>query len=220
MTKVTAGWVIVDQAAVIGGMSFGPEWLKGRQRSGPLVRGFKHNLIGKDIVFHGKGKHAFGEIVALMGTMDNVFVRCGIYEGMVQEKFVESEYGGGDDQVTFVTDRDDIVRAKYYAYAFKPDRNYTFAGLVTNFALKLTGFIPGSGASNMAREFVEALGTLFEYGSKFRPTNAFADLIAADEVVVILTGKQSQTRGALVEHMHTHRLSTLAKEIADVVSAG
>ncbi|TCM16490.1 hypothetical protein EDF56_10769 [Novosphingobium sp. PhB165] len=220
MTEVTAGWVIVDQAAVIGGMSFGPNWLKGRQRSGPLTRGFKHNLIGKDIVFRGKGKHAFGEIIALMGTMDDVLVRCGIYEGMVQEKFVASEYGGGDDQITFVTEKEDIVRVDYYAYAFKPDKTYTFTSLVTNFGLRLTGFIPGSGLGGMAREFIEALGTLFEYGSKFRKTNAFIDLITADEVVVVLTAKKSQTRGALVEHKHTHRLSTLAKEIADIVNAG
>lgn len=220
MTEVSAGWVIVDQAAVISGMSFGPNWLKGRQRSGPLTRGFKHNLIGKDIVFRGKGKHAFGEIVALMATMDDVFVRCGIYEGMVQEAFVESEYGGGDDQITFVTDKDDIVRVDYYVYAFKPDKTYTFTNFVTTFGLKLSGFIPGSGLGGLAREFVEALGTLFEYGSKFKKSNAFADLIEADEVVVVLTGKKSQTRGALVHHKHTHRLSTIAAEIASVVCAG
>jgi hypothetical protein len=64
-TKVKWGWVIRDQTAVVQGMNFGPGWLQGKTRQGP-VKGGCHNLIGKDIVFHGSGRGALGAIVTLI----------------------------------------------------------------------------------------------------------------------------------------------------------
>lgn len=211
-TSVNYGWVIQDQAAVIKDLAFGPNWLKGQSRSGRVRPGY-HNLIGKDIVFHGKGKHAFGAIIELMATMDDIFVRCGIREGMMIEKFVESEYGGGDDQIRVRATEDDIVRGTYYIYVFEPDKTYTFSGLVSNYGSQLTGFIPGSGWPGLARDAIEGIGVLFEQGSNLVKKSPLRQAIGSSDVVVVLTGKESKTRKPVVTHKHTHRISTLAAEI-------
>ena len=214
-TTVTYGSFIQDQAAVIKGMAFGPDWLKGRSRSSRIGPGY-YNLLGRDIVFHGKGKHAFGAIVELMATMDDIFVHCGIRKGMTIEKFVESEYGGGDDQILVEATEDDIVRGEYYVYVLEPDKTYTFSGLVSNFGSQLTGFIPGSGWPGLARDAIEGIGVLFEQGSNLVKKSPLRQAIGSSDVVVFLTGKESKTRKPVVTHKHTHRISTLA---ADIVAA-
>lgn len=217
-TEVTCGWVIVDQAAVIKGMSFGPNYIKGRQRSGPLGVGF-HNLIGKDVIFRGAGKDALLEIVKVMAALDRHYIRCGIREGMVIEEFVPSEYGGGDDQIKVEATEGDIVRMDYYLYVFPEDESaYSFSSLVKKFGTQLAGFVSGAGLSHEAREIVEGLGTLFQQASAMSKKETDLErALKAEKVVVLLTGKKQTSRTPISMHKHTHRVSTLARDIRGAV---
>lgn len=219
-TEVACGWVIIDQAAAIPGMSFGPGYLKGRQRSGPLLAR-AHNLIGKDVIFRGAGKHALLEIVKQMSVMDSHLIRCGIREGMVIPKFVPSEYGGGDDQITVEATEDDIARSPYYLYVFPEEVSaYSFSSLITAFGAQLTGFVPGAGWGGKAREIIEGLGTLFSKASALSKSKTDLErALKADKVVVLLTGdcEKKTSRIPISKHSHTHRISTLAGDIIDAV---
>lgn len=124
-TKVTYRWAIQGQAPVIQGMSFGPGWLRGRQRTGPVQVGYAHNLIGKDILFHGDGKHALCAIVDQMKALPTVKVRCGISPGMMIEKW--EEYGGDKDEVRVRATDKDIARMPHYLQAFDAEKSdYAF----------------------------------------------------------------------------------------------
>ena len=218
MAEVACGWVIIDQAAVIKGMSFGPDYIKGRQRTGPLRPGY-HNLIGKDVVFRAEGKDALVETLQLMSQMDKHFIRCGIREGMTIERFLPSEYGGGDDQVTDVAGPNDIVRMDYFLYVFPEEESaYSFSSLVKNYGTQLIGFVPGSGLSNDARSFIEALGTLVQkIGTLGGKKSELQRALEARKVVVLLTGRKLDGKSPIATHKHTHRISTLANEIVDAM---
>jgi len=222
-TKVSYGWFIRDQAAVVQGSSVGPEWLKGRSRSGPLMNG-THNLIGKDIVFHGTGKHALGAIVAKMQELENVKVHSGIYPGMSLEKFVESEYGGGMDQVTTTATREDICRMAYKTYVFKHDKSaYHFDSLVSYLVMQSVGFAPsGEGIASTFLELVNGGLTLHEKGSSLKPDKKsdFQHALNADKVFVILTSRALSGRTEVASHSHTHTMPTLAKDLVKAVLSG
>jgi hypothetical protein len=217
------GWIIQDQASVVHGMSFGPDWLKGQRRTGPVHGGY-HNLIGKDIVFHGKGKCALGAIVDQMNKMAATKVRSGIREGMMIEKFEESEFGGGMDEVRAVATTADIVRMPYYVYVF-PDEGsaYSFSSLVVSFTSQAVGFVPShaSVAGIDFRSLFEAGATAWQKGSTLKPDHR-SDLqkaLKAEKVFVVLTSKQRHGL-PLATHSHTHSMPTLAKDIAQAVKAG
>lgn len=218
--KLQWGWVIQDQATVVPGIGFGPGWLQGRRRTGPLGGGY-HNLIFKDILFFGKGKGALDEIIKQMSTMTNHKVRCGIRPGMRIEKFVGSEYGGGDDQITVEATESDIVRNPYYVYVFPNDKSaYHFnslTGMLVNTAL---GFVPAANkATETARAaIIDAGGTALGLrGSNKTDLRRACD---AKEVFVHITGRRDPVRRAIIEHRHTHRLSTISQEIVRAVQNG
>lgn len=222
-TTVKYGWVIQDQASVVHGMSFGPNWLKGRQRTGPVFGG-DHNLIGKDIVFYGKGKYALGAVVDQMYKMGSVRIRAGIYPGMTVEKFVESEYGGGMDQIRTTATREDISRVTYYLYAFPYERSaYEFSSLATSLASQAVGFIPANGTvlGVNFRELFEAGATATQKVRSAIPQSRteLGRALRADEVMVVLTAKQRPGRTALASHSHTHSMPTLARDISRAVLA-
>ena len=214
-TKVSYGWVIQDQAAVIQGMSFGPGWLRGRQRTGPVISGHAHNLIGKDIVFYGKGKHALAAIVQQMKSMNRVKVRCGIYPGMTIEKFVDSEYGGGMDEVRVTATEKDISRVPYYLYAFEEEKSdYAFSSLVTSFGTQAIGFIPLGEMSELILDTMDSIMTAHGQISNMLPEKAaLKKAKGADRVFVVLTGRRMQTRAPIAQHSHTHTMPTLADDI-------
>lgn len=221
-TKVTYGWAIQDQAAVIQGMSFGPGWLRGRQRTGPVQPGYAHNLIGKDIIFHGDGKGALGAIVEQMKSMNRVKVRCGIYPGMRIEDWVNSEYGGGMDEVrTTATDKD-ISRVPYYIYAFEETKSdYAFSSLVTSFVSRATGFVPSSGIGGLGRDLIESGATLHGQISNLMPGKSdLKAAMGAKKVIVLLTSKQQNSRTPIAQHRHTHTMPTLAQDIVKAVMSG
>lgn len=218
-TEVKFGWVIRDQAAVVQGIGFGPSWLKGSQRQGPVQAGC-HNLIGKDIVFHGKGKHALGAIVETMLSLPRVKVRCGIRPGMMIEKFEESEYGGGMDEVCVVATEADIQRMKYYGHVFPDEPGaYQFGSLVSSFISRATGFAGvASGLSAEVRGAFEGGMTLYD---KIRPMasanrSPLQSALVSDKVFVLLTGDARRTN-PLASHSHTHSMPTIAKDIVDAV---
>ncbi|MEO3387566.1 hypothetical protein [Mesorhizobium sp. CAU 1741] len=221
-TKVRYGWFIRDQAAVVQGSSIGPGWLKGRSRSGPLISGTR-NLIGMDIVFYGSGKHALGAIVAKMASLTNVKVHSGIYPGMTMEKFVESEYGGGMDEVKVTATRADICRGSYGVYVFKDDKSaYHFNSLVSHLVMQSVGFAPsGGGVGTMFLETFGAGQTAYEKAKSFVPQSS--DLQAAmkaDKVFVVLTSRMLSDRTPIATHTHTHSMPTLAKDISKAVMGG
>ncbi len=220
-TKVTYGWAIQDQAAVIQGMSFGPGWLRGKQRTGPVQAGHAHNLIGKDIVFHGDGKGALGAIVEQMKAMPRVKVRCGIYPGMMIEKWEESEFGGGMDEVRVVATDKDISRVPYYLYAFEEEKSdYAFSSLVTSFVSRATGFVPSSGWGGLARDTLEALATFGSQVASMAPEKAaLKKALGAKRVIVLLTSKLQHSRQPIATHRHTHTMPTLAQDIVKAVMA-
>lgn len=155
----------------------------------------------------------------LMAQMDRHFIRCGIREGMTIERFVPSEYGGGDDQVTDEATAGDIVRVDYNLYVFPEEESaYSFSGLVKTYGTQLIGFVPGSGLSNKAREFVEALGTVFQkalaLGKKKTDLERALD---AKKVIVLLTATRLNSKVPISTHKHTHRISTLADDILAAV---
>ncbi|MFP4239732.1 MAG: hypothetical protein ACLFRZ_10560 [Rhodosalinus sp.] len=219
-TKVHYGWVIQQQAAVISGMSFGPGWLRGKQSAGPVISGYAHNLIGKDIVFYGNGKHALGAIVQQMQSMSRVKVRCGIYPGMTIETFKESEFGGGMDQVQVTATEKDITRKPYYLYVFKREKSdHSFAALVTSFGSSATGFIPSGGVNSLLRGAIDAGATLYQQGKNMMPDKAELNkAMKSSHVFVVLTSRRMHSRTPIAQHSHTHTMPTLAQDIVKAVT--
>lgn len=221
---VKYGWIIQDQASVVHGMSFGPGWLKGRSRTGPLLGGY-HNLIGKDIVFHGKGKYALGAIVDQMNKMRATKVRCGIREGMMIEKFEESEFGGGMDEVKVRATKADITRMPYYLYAFVDEGSaYSFGSLVTSFTSQAIGFVPAT-AGFAGVSFRDIYDSAVTVGQKIHSAapgkrTELQKALRSDKVFVILTSKARGGKTAISTHSHTHSMPSLAKDIANAVLAG
>jgi hypothetical protein len=221
-TEVRYGWIIRDQAAVVQGLGFGPSWLAGSNRQGPVHPGY-HNLIGKDIVFQGKGKHALDAIVKAMVALPRVKVRCGIRPGMMIEKFEESEYGGGMDEVRVMATEADIQRMKYHVHVFPDEPGaYAFSSLLTNFVAQATGFASvSSGVGAMARGVFESGVTLHD---KIKPMvsasrSPLQKALASDKVIVLLTGETRRT-SPVASHSHTHSMPTIAKDIIGAVMKG
>lgn len=218
--KLSWGWVIQDQAASVPGLHFGPGWMQGRRRTGPLGGGY-HNLLVKDILFYGNGKGALGAIVEQMDKMAHHKVRCGIRPGMVLEKFVPSEYGGGDDQVNVEATESDIVRNPYYLYVFPEEKSpYEFKSLSQMLVNNALGFVPAATkATEFARSVIIDAGGAAAgmIGSK---KSDLQRALGAKKVFVLMTGKRLPTGQPLSEHRHTHRISTLAKDIKQAVLHG
>ena len=224
VATVTYGWVVQDQAPAVPGMHIGPEFLTGKQRSGPL-RGGKHNLMVKNILFRGKGNHALGAIVEQMKLMGDVKVRCGIYPGQSIEKFVESELGGAMDQVTVKATKDDITRVPYHLYAFRYEKSdYHFDSILASLASKVTGFagihhdVAGAGELAFRDAYdagVAAVRTIQKSVDHHR--SDLSKAMWADDVVVLLTSKAMHGKHAVATHSHTHGMPELARDISNAV---
>lgn len=220
-TKVHYGWVIQQQAAVIPGMNFGPGWLSGKQSAGPVIGGYAHNLIGKDIVFYGNGKHALGAIVQQMKSMNHVKVRCGIYPGMTIETFKDSEYGGGMDQVQVTATEKDIARSPYFLYAFKREASdYSFSSLVTSLGSMATGFVPSGEINSLLRGIVDSGATMRAQVKNIMPEKAaLQKAMKSSHVCVVLTSRRMHSRTPIAQHSHTHTMPTLAQDIVKALMA-
>lgn len=213
--EVIGCWVKVLQAAVLRDLAIGPDYLRGIQRSGPLTKGEEHNVLVKDIVFSGKGPGAFTSVLDAMLALDEIFINCGILEGMIIEKFVKSDFGGGDDLEYAPATKEDIFLMPFYAYAFEPDKTYTFNSLVKNFASSLTGFIPGGGLGGQIRGLIEGVGAI---AGRLPSTKTEAEkLLASKEIVVVITGKERHDQTMYDCCRDKTRISTIAKSIREVV---
>jgi hypothetical protein len=221
-TNVKWGWIIRDQAAVVQGMNFGPGWLQGKTRQG-RVNGGCHNLIGKDVVFHAKGKSALGAIVDQMIKMTTTKVRCGIRKGMQIEKFQESEYGGGMDQIRVTATDKEVVRMPYYLHAFADEPGaYQFNTLVSTFASTAAGMSTAQGAASTARGAFDSVAWIHGKTAGLAATKMsnLQEAMKAKKVYVVLTSNQMLSRSPIVSHRHTHTLPNLAKDIQKAVLHG
>jgi hypothetical protein len=235
--KIKSGWSIHGQAAIIPGLAAGPAWLRGEAgKTGPLVTGM-HNLLYKDVVFIGKGKHALGGIVKYMQGLQFVKIQCGIREGMMMEQFKKSEYGGGDDQVMVRVTRDNMTRSPYYVYVSEyKESDRTLSKLLMEYAVPVVSFgagvvhgavVPEMDASLLKVEDV-ALKLLFggidagfqTYDAtkgqfKHDPHGLMKIASQCEKVKVVLTSKLSGHEGAtpIATHRHTHPMPYFAKDI-------
>jgi hypothetical protein len=226
-TVVKWGWIIQDQAASVPGIHFGPGWLKGRQRSGPVHAGY-HNLIGKDIIFHGNGKNALGAIMEQMRKLAPVKVRCGIYPGMTVEKFVESEFGGGMDQVRVEATEADVVRMPYYVYVAPEEKSkYSFNALTLSLVQTATavgtniGIQGAEGVINYRELWGKAVDLAQAVGeSRHDNRSDLQKAQRADKAFVILTSRTMAGKRPVATHKETKTLSDLARAITSAIQSG
>lgn len=232
---VEYGWVVRDRASVVHGMAIGPSWLVGKSRFGPLTGGY-HNLLTKDIVFEGKGKHALDAIVGVMNGLPTVKIRCGIREGMQMERFEESEYGGGMDEHKVTATRKDVSRVPYGIYVHRiTESDYSFK---SQLASLVTRMIPPSGSfasagegsmispamrnllsehATMPRDLYDAAVTVSDHVRNMMPAQQdLAAAIGSKKVRVVLSSKL-HSRVPIATHSHTHSLPTLARDIGNAV---
>ncbi|MEX2530940.1 MAG: hypothetical protein WD960_09210 [Gemmatimonadota bacterium] len=216
--KVIYGWEIQDQAAAVPGLNMGPKHLTGSRRTGPLHTTDYHNLIGKNIVFHAAGNGALEGILKTMEGLSHTFVRSGIRPGMQIEKFEECEYGGGDDQVTVTATEKDIVRIDYFVYVFKPKANpYEFKNLLVTATGSMVNMISAGPhiASQINRTAMDAGVAVLDARSRHNAASpgGLKEASMGKEAVVVLTSHRRHTQQPIVTHKHTHRISTLAREV-------
>ena len=223
-TTVKYGWVIQDRAAVLPGMGFGPRLLQGKQRSGPLVGGY-HNLLVKDVVFNGKGRGALYAIIEQMKLMSNVRIRAGIQEGMSIEKFVESEFGGGDDQITVTAGKSDKTRVPYYMYVFPHKVSaYSFQGQLMSMVTRMAAFGGGLGASALPSasslpftvgDVVGAGQTMVDQGQTHfgGKGSELKQASNGEDVIMLLTTLQRQGSRPISTHKGSHSLASLSRDI-------
>jgi hypothetical protein len=231
--EVDCGWVIQDQAPIIPGLAFGPNWLQGARRTGRLSGG-THNLLGKEIVFQAKGIHALGAIVKQMKNMPFVKVNCGIREGMTVEAFRTSEFGGGDDQITEPVTRENMTRVEYFVVARELKESERSLGkLMMSYGVPMVefGISTGIGATKAAKEvsaivqiikgcteFVSSGKDIFEIAEtmhKKQLKGLLGIAAKAEWVEVRLTSRKTDQGQIVAKHKHTHPMPYFAKDITD-----
>ncbi|ANY19552.1 hypothetical protein A6F68_01030 [Tsuneonella dongtanensis] len=237
---VKYGWVKSEQAGALPGVARGSgtnNYIAGRTKSGPLPAG-DHNVMIKDIVFHGKGTLTGGgyktgavlnAVLSQMGKLANIRIVCGIRPGMAIEDFVESEYGGGMDQITREATVDDKVHVPYYVYVFPFNSNSSpFQRELQRFVIGATGFAQGHVALSEVAGYIkdgleigsfaasQAIGLKNAARDKKGPLYKAANpkiYSGPPEVMVLITSIKRTDMDPIVTHSHAHFLPTLSREI-------
>ena len=221
-TTVKYGFVKPGFDGLVKGLYMGPAG--GKVGVVRKLAGGKYNLLGGTIIFQASGKQALGAITSKMLDMKYTYVRFGARGPYLQECF-----DGGADQAV----EGGPEPMEYYIYLSEWSNETPFTqalttvvGTVGTFAgaAALGSLSPPEGLAETIRQATEATLGVIDVADKAHRLSesdlTLLKLMKSEKVKLTITPRMHNTDNMLLVavHKHTHRVSTLVKDIEKMVN--